>query len=129
MDGEIVTFLRRRVLSVVELQILLHLRRRRRASEKARTITKHIDRGADLVPDALERLAAWGLIAADPDQRWRYSADPREERTIAAIDEVYRANPGEIVRLMSFIAMERIRRSAIERFSPRRAEDGRRDEE
>lgn len=72
------------------------------------------------VRGALERLAARGLISCTAIEPAVYRFDPQSARmgeTFTRIAAAYRDNPLEVMRLMSAIAVERVRTAAAKRFS------------
>lgn len=71
------------------------------------------------IRSSLERLAARGLISctAIAPAVYRFDAPSADREAFSRVAAAYRDNPLEVMRIMTSIAVERVRTAAVQRFA------------
>jgi hypothetical protein len=115
------TFLLDHVEDLEELEVLLCLYERGGDDGlRLEEVTDAVRFPPAAIVGALERLAARGHISCTAIEPALYRfepANPDMTEAFARVAAAYRENPLEVMRLMSSIALERVRTAAIRRFA------------
>ena len=122
LPSEVRELLERHIESYEELELLLLLRRER--SPEGFTAGRLIERlphiPASLIPPALARLLASGLLGATGSDTPHYAyrpASPGIDTAAALLEREYAERPIRIMQLMSAHAIERVRTAALRTFA------------
>ena len=120
LPPEVRNLLSQQVRSIEELEALLRVRAEPTRSWSAAEVGTAVGVGADAAREALEELAANGLIAASNASPLTFHYAPREPKLAAVVDllaEAYATHRVEVLVLISKSAMSRVRRGALRTFS------------
>jgi DNA-binding transcriptional ArsR family regulator len=121
LPDDVRKFLRDGIESYEEMEIALHLRRRRDTAQSADEIAAQIHTTEEVTGAALARLRDAGVIVLVGEGRsaaFRYS--PRSEELGATLDRLAAAYDGrrlELMKLMAANAIERVRSAAARTFA------------
>jgi hypothetical protein len=115
----VAALLRAHVESFEQLEVLLHLHRRRDAARSAPMIAHDLRLGVDVVAEALEHFREVGLVEradTSPVVFALSDAAPKAD-AVAALAKVYDEDRSTVLRLMAGNALDRLRASAIKTFA------------
>ena len=114
-------FLRHRIVSFEQLEVLLLLRRERAGRWDVASLSARLRISETLIVTALGGLVASGLVRPWPqDEPAQYLYGVENEHldaTIGSLETTYRKQPIQIIRQMSGDAIERVRNSALRIFA------------
>lgn len=119
-DTDLRSFLLEHVEDLEEFEILLCLfERGGEAGMSLDDVTAAVRFPSLTIRSSLERLAARGLISCTAIEPALYRFDPpvAERETFRRVAAAYRDNPLEVMRIMTSIAVERLRTAAVQRFA------------
>jgi hypothetical protein len=110
--------LRDAMTSFERLEVLLFLRRSAPAAFAASGISQNLHIQVELVAEALEGLAQFGLLARGPeDGLFRFAPAQRLERTAEELAAAYRDQSAAVLSTMSIDAIARIRSGPMKAFA------------
>ena len=119
-DNELRSFLLEHVEDLEEFEVLLCLYER--AGDAGMTlddVTTTVRFPSATIRSSLERLATRGLITCTALEPALYRFDPpgADREAFGRVAAAYRENPLEVMRIMTSIAVERVRTAAVQRFA------------
>lgn len=119
-DTDLRSFLLEHVEDLEEFEILLCLFERGGEAGMSRDeVTAAVRFPSLTIRNSLERLAARGLVSCTAIEPAVYRFDPpsADREAFGRVAAAYRENPLEVMRIMTSIAVERVRTAAVERFA------------
>ncbi|HWB81420.1 MAG TPA: hypothetical protein VG755_40940 [Nannocystaceae bacterium] len=126
---DVLELLRERVGSLEQLEALLLLHREATRAWSLDEVAERLSLPVDMLEAELAALVAAGLLAVE-QRRWTYAPhDARSAEIVARLAVLYPVRRLEVLRLLSDLAMQRIRGSAARAFADsfvigRRKKDG-----
>lgn len=129
IEADVVELLRERVGSLEQLEALLMLHREATRAWTLAEIAERLSVSALMLEAELDALVAAGLVVRR-DGRWAYAPrDARSSEIVARLAALYPVRRLEVLRLLSDLAVQRIRGSAARAFADsfvigRRKKDG-----
>jgi len=121
LPADVQKFLRARIASYEQLELLSIMRADQSASWTAETLCERLRATSSPLQDALEGLRSGGLVAArieGNEKHYVYVPQTDDvEATISRLVAAYREYPIPIIKLMSANAIERLRTAALRTFA------------
>ncbi|MFN3655907.1 MAG: hypothetical protein ACK4UO_01480 [Pseudolabrys sp.] len=97
-EAELLEFVASSFKSVWALEVVLALRRNRDRTWRPDDIIKELRSSRLVVAEALNNLAAAGLVAEEDGGGFRYAAADALEETMAEVDKLYAVKPTVVIR-------------------------------
>lgn len=103
--------------SLEKLEVSIHLYDARPRPQEVSAIARAVSRSNEDVTDALSELAREGLVRPVGENRWAFDRRGRRAASFDALAKLYRDDRAEVLRLMTELAIARVRGKAAERLA------------